>query len=259
MKNTFLKSVLIVSFLVSGCTTTGSGLNTIDVQHGEIKEPGRISLEYRLYQTQSKSAPTVIIAHGCIGPKPKSLDVWAQQYREFGYNVLIVDSFSGRGYSNICPNDTVRLVTPEMRANDIRRAAAFIKTQSWHRGKIAVVGYSHGGSTTLNLSNNPAAIKDIDAVISYYPSCHRGFVNRDYSQPIIPSMVHAAENDDWTPVSQCTNMEKHIFYVYPDATQGFITLTNFNDLGKYSIIRDNSATELALSRDIKFLRDTIGN
>jgi dienelactone hydrolase len=136
----------------------------------------------------------VIIAHGCDGAQGKNYARWANQINQQGYNVVIVDSFTSRGYQKVCTQGY--LVEPRLRAQDIDQQAQWIKQQSWHRGKIAVIGFSHGASTVLNIVNNPN-IESIDSAIALYPGCGTKFVGRYISSPRRPTQVHLGDRDDW--------------------------------------------------------------
>ena len=47
----------------------------------------------------SESAPTVLVAHGCSGDMPHYHE-WAKQISEWGFNALVVDSFTKRKLFN---------------------------------------------------------------------------------------------------------------------------------------------------------------
>lgn len=158
-----------------------------------------------------KSAPTIIMGHGCNGPSY----TWPDRIREWGYNVVIPNSFTGRGHKDICHN--TRLVTPEQRTRDIEEVAKWLSQQPWHSGKIGYIGFSHGGWTGQYLASNSSA--NISAIVNYYPYCDYD----DYS-PNIPVQIHIGKLDDWTPANRCIKVSKHPNYdlhVYNDAYHGF--------------------------------------
>lgn len=162
--------------------------------------------------------PTVIIAHGCDGVDNESYTNWAKEIHSWGYNTVVADSFKVRYLtSGVCGNPP--MVLPETRARDLIKLAAWIKTEPWHQGKIAVIGFSHGGSTVLNISNTKQDF--IDATVAYYPSCHKKFSSINTYDPYIPTQVHLAGRDDWTPASECDYLPNKDKYLYPDATHAF--------------------------------------
>lgn len=177
-----------------------------------------------LYQNVSSSPrPTVIVAHGCDGAGNRSYREWVDILSSWGYNGIMIDSFSPRGYSNmeVCSRGT--LVTPEMRSTDINKLISYIKSQPWHKGKIGLIGFSHGGSTAINFANSDR-VSGISAAVAYYPSCYNtsfNFVGTDWKNPKIPFQVHFGEKDKWTPPEWCDNFEKYEKYYYKNATHAF--------------------------------------
>ena len=131
------------------------------------------------------------------------------------------------------------------------------KNQSWHKGGVAVIGFSHGGSTALNIANNKN-IKNINAVISYYPSCNLNFVGSSIHNPKIPAQVHLAGKDDWTPSSECGLMEKYDVYHYLNATHAFDVRgqKRKNKYG-YFLEYDEEATNFSKKRIEEFLKRTV--
>lgn len=162
--------------------------------------------------------PTVIVAHGCDGVDNVSYTEWAKEINSWGYNAVVADSFKVRNLmSGVCVNPP--MVLPETRAKDLIKLAAWIKTQPWHEGKIAVIGFSHGGSTVLNVANTKQNF--IDASVAYYPSCHKKFSGLASYQPYIPVQAHLAGRDNWTPALECDYLPNEGKYLYPDATHAF--------------------------------------
>lgn len=143
---------------------------------------------------------------------------WANQFRSWGYNAVLLDSFKPRGYSTgVCKTNNV---PPTVRSQDIETTAEWLKKQPWHTGNIAVVGFSHGGATVLNVSSNPNS--NVKAAIAFYPNCKAGFVGRNYSKAVMPTQIHLAQDDDWTPIAECQNtFTNQTAYVYPNTGHAF--------------------------------------
>jgi len=180
-----------------------------------------------ILEKQSTPSPTVIVAHGCDGTKNLSYINWMKMLSSWGYNSVMVDSFSIRDYpTGVCHSP--RKVTPEVRSQDIKELADFVKQQEWHKGKIAVIGFSHGGSTVMNIANN-SNINNIDIAVAYYPSCYDkiwfgkryDFIGIPYSNPLIPVQIHFAEDDSWTPPKECKDINKYEHFFYKNATHAF--------------------------------------
>jgi dienelactone hydrolase len=241
---TKLKSVISFIFIVllSGCATK------ID-----ISDPWKT---FPYIVTHETPRPTVLVAHGCDGFDGSPMYIkWAFEFYSAGYNAVLIDSFGFRGHKDICIRG--KIISPDVRADDFESAAKWIKEQSWHSGGIAVVGFSHGGSTALSIANNPG-INNIDAVVAYYPGCAPGTIGRWIYKPRIPAQVHFGDSDDWTPAHECGAMENYQTYHYPNATHAFdIPWNRGKNKWGYNLIYNQEATELSKQRVFEFLDKTI--
>jgi dienelactone hydrolase len=198
--------------------------------------------------------PTVIVAHGCDGVDNVNYTNWAQEIHSWGYNTVVADSFKIRHLTSGVCKDPVS-VLPDARARDLITLAAYIKTQPWHEGKIAVIGFSHGGSTVLKISNTKQDF--IDATVAYYPSCLKRFIGINTYDPYIPTQVHLAGRDDWTPASECDYLPIKDKYLYPDATHAFdMHYPDHVYLGHH-MAYNKKADMLAMQRTKEFLSTTL--
>jgi dienelactone hydrolase len=204
-----VKAVVVLLLTVSGYASASNIFETLKVEHTDT------------------ARPTVIIAHGCDGNRNPSYSNWMKLVSTWGYNGVMVDSFVPRDYPvGVCHRPST--VHPSVRAFDIKELAEYIKQQPWHTGKIAMIGFSHGGSTAMNIANNDDA-RNIDAAVAYYPSCYDkvwfgkryDFIGRPYSDPKIPVQIHFGEQDTWTPFKQCSNIDQYEYYKYKYATHAF--------------------------------------
>jgi dienelactone hydrolase len=171
--------------------------------------------------------PAVVLLHGCGGIQPKRDHLWAERLSGWGYVTLQVDSFSSRGISNACTfsgDDSDNLLQKRvMDAYDAQRYLAALPFVD--RNRIAVMGWSQGGSTTLQ-SLYREKETPFRAAIVFYPSCRRPFAAIK-----VPLLILIGESDDWTPASRCIDMmpkghasSEVILKVYPGAFHGFDTL-----------------------------------
>ena len=153
----------------------------------------------KIVQKNAAPKPTIIFAHGCGGAHRPHAHLKSQLIASWGYNVVVVDSFTKRRAWDVC-SDTLS-VTPTQRNIDLQDAAEWIQQQSWHKGKIGIIGYSHGGSTVLNTVGYRNS-KHISAAVAFYPGC--GFyVGQDFRYGYMPLQIHSGTGDQWTPVSRC--------------------------------------------------------
>ena len=180
--------------------------------------------------------PAVVLLHGCSGIQ-KSQDDWASRLATWGYVSLQVDSFNPRGTSDICGNS--RRVPFEIRTQDAIDAKSFLCTLPFvNSNKIAIIGWSHGGVTTLtsvSFSNYffwagrdktnhfPKQEAPFRAAIAFYPYCMAQLEDSN-----APLLILIGELDTWSPVSQCQaympsgkSTHEVILKIYPGAHHGF--------------------------------------
>jgi len=169
--------------------------------------------------------PTVIFLHGCAGPGRRQ-DAWADELAGEGYAVLQLDSFSARGLKRVCGDRT--LFPPQDRADDVFAAVrALQRRPEVDRARIAVMGWSHGGSTTLwTLSEQHSHPNErLRVAIAFYPGCldSRGWKDAP------PLLMLLGGSDTWTPAVYCTRLAHQIesfgqrveAVVYPGAYHAF--------------------------------------
>ena len=171
--------------------------------------------------------PAVVLLHGCGGIQPKRDHRWAERLSDWGYVTLQVDSLGPRSISSVCSysgNDSVDIV--QKRVNDAYDAKKYLVELPFvDRNRIAIMGWSHGGFTTLEAlyrnKENPFRV-----AVALYPYCGRILTGVN-----APLLILIGEVDDWTPASRCAEMlpkEKTspevVLKVYPKAFHGFDTL-----------------------------------
>lgn len=170
--------------------------------------------------------PAIVLLHGCAGVIPSS-NVWAAKLEQWGYVVLLVDSFGPRGQKNLCamgpaaPTDT-RLLDA-FAAKSYLAALPFVDAT-----RIAVMGWSYGGSTAIDAVTGVAEAGQPDtdsfkAAVAFYPWCLETMPRLD-----APLLILVGENDDWTPASRCREISlddgirnQPTLKVYAGATHAF--------------------------------------
>jgi dienelactone hydrolase len=193
---------------------------------GSVGAEGALRLTGTLHKPPGDGPfPAIVLLHGCAGIQPRRDHRWAERLLGWGYVTLQVDSFRPRGISNVCTysgRDSVEIV--EKRVHDAYDAKRYLAGLPFvDRGRIAVMGWSQGGMTTLQ-----ALYRDTEApfraAIAFYPSCRRMLTGLN-----APLLILIGEADDWTPAERCVSMmpEKGssdvALKVYPGAFHGFDT------------------------------------
>ena len=196
--------------------------------------------------------PAVVALHGCGGmystapARREQLSrrgiAWTEQLLADGYAVLWPDSFNPRGMRSVC---LVRrgepTIPPVTRRLDALGALAFGTAQPGiDRTRTAIVGWSHGGSTTLAASNGkdpaieafyaaPGAPPPFKAAVAFYPGCVVSLRAGASWLPAMPLRIDVGELDDWTPPGACVRLGDSArargatmdVTVYPGAYHGF--------------------------------------
>ncbi|HJU24825.1 MAG TPA: dienelactone hydrolase family protein [Casimicrobiaceae bacterium] len=150
------------------------------------------------------------------------------------YAVLFVDSFRSRGLSQICTTRyRERTVKIAERRLDALGALAYLQRRTdIAANRIALVGWSHGGSATLWTIGRGAPIGNdpfFRAAVAFYPGCAGPLKAGDTFHPAAPTRIYIGELDDWTPASSCVALgnemaarnEDLLVTTYPDSYHAF--------------------------------------
>ena len=185
--------------------------------------------------------PAVVLLHSCIGVtrSARHLRDWAGRLTALGYLVAIPDSFSTRGHPDgLC--GWGGLVPPEVRVPDAYAALRQIEAMTdVAADRIGVMGFSHGGWTTLAAVDQTMAAwarrkagtgHGFVAGVAFYPDCASGSWVAAY-QASAPLLILAGEMDDWTPAVPCQRLAARAqaqgqpvsLTVYPGARHAFDT------------------------------------
>ncbi|WP_426959136.1 dienelactone hydrolase family protein [Muricoccus radiodurans] len=214
--------------------------------------------------------PAVVLLHGCSGVTP-TVRRWAAWLAQWGYAALVLDSFTPRGVDNVCGEagrvapgtrtDAAARVPPRIRAGDAFAAAAYLRTRpDIQPGRIAAVGFSHGGSTGLVVALRSTvarlAAQPFSAVVAFYPWCPLA------GPPIAsPVLILIGDADDWTPAERCQQRQADwrpedgstALHVYPGATHAFDSPARERVYFGHRIRHDAEATTDAARRLREFL------
>jgi dienelactone hydrolase len=173
--------------------------------------------------------PALVLLHACDGMREDVYVAWMKRLRTWGYVALLVDSFGARGQVNLCADERNLLISPKERAMDAHCAKAYLSARPFvDSRRIGVMGWSHGGTSTLEAlryeAPQQARDRSFRAGVAFYPYCAQSrFVNLK-----APLLVLVGEEDDWVPVPQCKAQVtedggpyERILKVYPGAHHGF--------------------------------------
>jgi dienelactone hydrolase len=195
--------------------------------------PDGLVLRGVLERPAAPTRPTIIALHGCSGlggaSRPPRLSArereWVALLVEAGHAVLFPDSFGSRELGPACGRAD-HAAPPALRAGDALAARDWAAAQPWNRGTPVLLGWSHGGSTTLHAWAR-AAPGVLAGAIAFYPGCGPVPMGRGWA-PVghAPLLLQLGEADDWTPAARCVAMAARApgrvaLDLYPGAHHGF--------------------------------------
>jgi dienelactone hydrolase len=207
-----------------------------------------------LYQPKAAGPrhPAVVALHGCGGlystfrsrrdlPTVRHRAM-AELLADEGYVVLLPDSFRSRGQEEICTIEArLRTIKEVHRLRDAQGALAYLQQRAdVVPDRIAVLGWSHGGSAVLAAENaklatvahwkdRPGAPPYFRAGVAFYPGCVDSFRARSGYAVAAPLALFVGAADDWTAPGPCIDLAARLkaagepvtITVYPDTYHGF--------------------------------------
>lgn len=186
-----------------------------------------------------QTRPVVVALHGCgglyatTGVNQGKLNArhagMAQLIAENGYTIVFPDSFTTRGETSLCSQKfNMRTIKQSHRSDDVEGVLQWLAKQSWaDTSKIALLGWSHGGSTVLSSTNAnrlKVASRKIQpsVAVAFYPGCADAL--KDNYRPQVPLVMMLAELDDWTPPGPCIQLAQRTgaeMHLYPNSYHDF--------------------------------------
>lgn len=221
-----------------------AGSERVEFDSADSKDGKPVALfGWWIRSSHSGKRPAVIALHGCGGlysSRPGEREFTARHaamadlLHGAGYHVLFPDSFTPRGKRSICAEKIgTRDIDSANRRRDVLGALDWLATQpDVDTSRIALLGWSHGGSTVLSSIN--AELHDVAqhavhprAAVAFYPGCSA--YNRMVYRNDTPLLVLMGENDDWTPPQPCIALAHRVesrgapftLRLYPDSYHDF--------------------------------------
>jgi dienelactone hydrolase len=183
---------------------------------------GTVISGYLYRPERADPAPAVLMLHGCSGMltskyrRLKSREkAWREIFLAAGYVVLLLDSFTARGYKTICRISlSKRPIEPHReRPHDAYGALRWLQSHSFvDPEKIALGGWSNGAMTMLwtvysNAPQRPETLPyDFRVAFGFYPGCITLRKKaKDYTTAI-PTLLQLGADDNWTWPKPCQSL-----------------------------------------------------
>lgn len=215
-----MKYLALLAALLAGCSTTAQTNSNVDpaTLSGPVERVEVIPAEKLRYEFfhNNRPAPTVMLGHGCAGIVGIQTKDYVNDLLRWGFNVVVVDSWTPRGIRTVC-KESLPYYHPPSRMREFYDIAEIVKKNPYHSGKFGYIGWSHGGSLGLSLAGKGQVF---NAVVSYYPGCGpRAMPSRSMR---VPTLMHLAEKDTWTPIKYCDNIDGNVIkMVHPNSVHAF--------------------------------------
>lgn len=161
----------------------------------------------------------VVMMHGCAGMLDKYGDLklrdamWLKILRDEGYAVLLLDSFTDRGYRSICRIRKRPIHPYRERPHDAYAALQWLQAQPFIRpDRVALAGWSNGAMSMLWTVRQGAPqrpktlVHDFRAAIGFYPGCIR--IRREVKdyRAALPVLLQVGLDDNWTLPRVCMKL-----------------------------------------------------
>jgi dienelactone hydrolase len=164
-----------------------------------------VSGELRIAQGEGR-LPVVVMIHGS-GGITANVDMWAKEFNGLGISSFVIDSFTGRGLTNVNPNQAA-LGRLNMILDSYRALGILAKHPRIAPDRIALMGFSRGGQGALYASlmrfhqtwNKSGA--EFAAYVPFYPDCATTYVS-DSDVVNRPIRIFQGTPDDYNPIISC--------------------------------------------------------
>ncbi len=210
----------------------------VDVPSLERRGGAAVMLSADWFTAQGGGArPAIVMLHGCGGAYDARgrlsarMREYAAMFKAEGWHALVLDSLTPRGERELCTQKIgTRRVTQAERRLDALGALQWLAARGDVDAKrLALVGWSNGGSTVLAATNRrqrdvAAAGVSPRAAVAFYPGCDAELARGH--EATAPLLLLVGQSDDWTPAAPCVTLAERggaavRGVVYPGAFHGF--------------------------------------
>lgn len=169
--------------------------------------PAIIGGELRLPRPGTDTLPAMILLHGS-GGVTGLVDNWAKEFASMGVATFIVDSFTGRGLTNLS-DDQDQFGRLAMVLDAYRALELLAKHPRIDPKRIGVMGWSRGGGAAhwaaikrFRTMHGPPWELTFAGHVAFYPTCNWYFSKRLQLESK-PVRIFHGTSDDYVPVKSC--------------------------------------------------------
>jgi dienelactone hydrolase len=168
-------------------------------------KPVTITGQLRIAQGSGR-LPVVVLQHGS-GGYLANIDVWSRELNELGISTFALDSFTGRGLTEVNSNQALlgrlNFIVDLYRALEVLASHPRVDPR-----RIVLMGFSRGGQATLYASLkrfnrlwNKSGV-EFAAYVPFYPDCMTTYIS-DTEVADRPIRIFGGTLDDYNPISAC--------------------------------------------------------
>jgi dienelactone hydrolase len=168
-------------------------------------KPVTITGQLRIAQGSGR-LPVVVLQHGSGGYNA-NIDVWSRELNELGISTFALDSFTGRGLTEVNSNQALlgrlNFIVDLYRALEVLASHPRVDPR-----RIVLMGFSRGGQATLYASLkrfnrlwNKSGV-EFAAYVAFYPDCMTTYIS-DTEVADRPIRIFGGTLDDYNPISVC--------------------------------------------------------
>jgi dienelactone hydrolase len=168
-------------------------------------KPVTITGQLRIAQGSGR-LPVVVLQHGS-GGYLANIDVWSRELNELGISTFALDSFTGRGLTEVNSNQALlgrlNFIVDLYRALEVLASHPRVDPR-----RIVLMGFSRGGQATLYASLkrfnrlwNKSGV-EFAAYVPFYPDCMTTYIS-DTEVADRPIRIFGGTLDDYNPIYVC--------------------------------------------------------
>jgi len=218
--------------LVMAGTASAQQRERISFEGRQKGNPVTVTAEI-YWPSRTGVVPAMVIHHGSGGISDVREGRWAREMSALGLAAIVIDSFKPRGVTSTV-EDQSSVTGLDFNLDALKALIALGNNPRIDRSKIGIMGFSKGGTSTLNAAlERPNTLAGVPAGLRYalhvpfYPSCATQYYRPRMTGAPIYMLLGA--NDTYVGTEPCTTYADALraagatieVKIYPGAMHGF--------------------------------------